>query len=319
MKRVAAVAVVLPAMAAVVLGLAAPAHSDAPSAQAWWNAANQGLAQPPDPPDVPSNGLLLQGGLSGPSAYAALAFTLPPDTAAASLTLDVASTATQATSVQACPARPGWKPAQGGPMADAPPYDCARSVAAVLTADSKHLVFRDVSGLATIEGALSLALVPGDSDRVALAKPGASALAVQQAAPPLAAAPPAVAPASGGDAGGSGLTAPPPVQAAGPLVPAPAAAAAAPAPAVAAPMASTATTAGGQHSAPVQEAAHQTTTGVRALLLVEALLTLISFGLLGVGPARGLVRLTGVGAIRGDRPRGIGRFSRERMGSAPSL
>jgi hypothetical protein len=190
----------------------------------------------------------------------------------------------------------------------------------VLTADSKHLIFRDVSGLATVDGALSLALVPGESDRVALAKPDASALAVQQAAPPpVAAPPPAVAPASGSSTGGSSLTAPPPVQPAGPLLPAPAGAAPAPAPAVAAPRASTAATAGGQHSAPVREAAHQTTTGVRVVLAAEALLTLISFGLLGVGPARALVRLTGVGAIRGDRPRGIGRFSRERVGSAPSL
>ncbi|MCW2572532.1 MAG: hypothetical protein JWO88_2590, partial [Frankiales bacterium] len=312
-------AIVVPTMGAV-LGLASPGYADSPSSQGWWNAANQGLAQPPDPPDVPSDGLLLQGGLSAPSAYAALAFTLPPETTAASLTLDVASTATQATSVQACPAKPGWKPAQGGPMADAPPYDCARSVAAVLTADGKHLVFRDVSGLATIDGALSLALVPGDSDRVALAKPDASALAVQQAGPPVVAAPPpAVTPANGSIAVGSGLPAAAPVQPAGPLLPAQAGSAAAPAPAVAAPRSSTATTFGRQQAAPVQEAAHETTTGVRVVLAVEALLTLISFGLLGVGPARGLVRLTGVGTIRGDRPRGVGRFSRERVGSAPSL
>jgi hypothetical protein len=55
------------------------------------------------------------------------------------------------------------------------------------------------------------------------------------------------------------------------------------------------------------------------VLAAEALLTLVSFGLLGVGPARGLVRLTGVAAGEQGRPRGIGRFTRERVGSAPSL
>ena len=311
MRRLAAVVVLV---AAAVGGFASPASADAPTAQGWWNAANMGLAQPPDPPDVPSDGLLLQGGLSGPSAYAALSFTLPVDTTAASLTLDVASTATQATAVQACVAKPGWKPAQGGPMADAPAYDCARSVPAVLSADSKHLVFRDVSGLATLDGALSVALVPGDSDRVALAKPAASALAVQESAP-AAVAPPPLAPPAVDNTGVAPLT---PVAAGAPVVPvAPAPAQAAP-PAVAPPVQGAAA-APDRQTPSVAGTSRDTTTGVRLVLAAEALLTLVSFGLLGVGPARGLVRLTGIAAVPADRPRGIGRFSRERVGTAPSL
>jgi hypothetical protein len=311
MRRLVLVVVLL---AGAVGGLASPSSADAPTAQGWWNAANMGLAQPPDPPDVPSDGLLLQGGLSGPSAYAALNFTLPLDATAASLTLDVASTATQATSVQACISKPGWKPAQGGPMADAPAYDCARSVPAVLSADSKHLVFRDVSGLATVEGALSLALVPGDSDRVALAKPAASALAVQQPAPAAVAPPPVAPPAT--DPGGSAPLAP--VAAAAPIVPAAAVPAPAAPPAVAAPVGGAPATPLRQQL-PVSDRSRDTSSGVRLVLAVEALLTLASFGLLGVGPARGLVRLTGVAAVPADRPRGVGRFSRERVGTAPSL
>jgi hypothetical protein len=271
-----------------------------------------GLAQPPDPPDVPSDGLLLQGGLSGPSAYAALSFTLPADATGATLTLAVASSATQATAVQACPAKPGWKPVQGGPIAEAPTYDCARSVPAVLSADGKQLLFRDVTGLATDTGALSIALIPGDSDRVALAKPSANALTVQQAGATSAPPPPPVAP----PVVTGGIAPAPPVAAAPPLLPL------APAPVQVAPPAVTPPVENAVVPArrPVQAAqrSHSTTTGVRLVLLAEALLTLLSFGLLGVGPARGLVRLTGVEA-GADRARGIGRFSRERVGSAPSL
>jgi hypothetical protein len=312
MRRVGAVVVLL---VVGVLGFSAPAYADAPAAQGWWNAANMGV-QPPDPPDVPSDGMLLQGGLSGPSAYAALSFTLPEDVTAAALTLDVASTATQATAVQACVAKPGWKAAQGGPMTDAPTYDCARSVPAALSADGKQLVFRDVSGLAATDGALSIALVPGDSDRIALTKPNASALAVQEGTSAAQAPPPPVAPPA--TDGGSTAVAPlAPVAAGEPVVPVtgvPSQAAPAVAPAIQAPA-----TTPVQQQRPVAQAKSQGTSArVRFVLIAEALLTLITFGLLGVGPARGLVRLTGVDAVL-DRPRGIGRFSRERVGSAPSL
>jgi hypothetical protein len=311
MKRVL-VAVLL---AGGALAFSSPAYADAPTAQGWWNAANMGLTQPPDPPDVPADGLLLQGGLSGPSAYAALTFVLPLDVSAASLTLDVASTATQATAVQACPAKAGWKPVQGGPLSDAPGYDCARSVAAVLSADGKQLLFRDVTGLATTEGALSIALIPGESDRVALSKPTAAALTVQQAGTAAAPPPPPVAPPAV-DQGG--IAAAPPMPAAAAIVPVAPAPAPAAAPAVAAPAQNPVVAPVRQQVAAAAKS-RATTTGVRLVLAAEALLTLISFGLLGVGPARGLVRLTGVESGTADRARGIGRFARERVGSAPSL
>jgi hypothetical protein len=306
---------VLVLVAGGLLGFASPSYADAPSAQGWWNAANMGLMQPPNPPDVPPDGLLLQGGLDEPSAYGALLFTLPADATGASLTLDVASSATQATAVQACPAKPGWKPVQGGQLADAPAYDCARSVGAVLSADGKQLQFRDVTGLATTEGVLSIALVPGDSDRVALSKPSATALTVQQGGTTTVAPPPPVAPPP---ADSGPITAAPPVTAGVPIVPA------APAPvqqqvppAVAPPVANPVTPV--SHPVAADTKSRTTTTGVRLVLAAEALLTLVSFGLLGVGPARGLVRLTGVSTGVADCPRGIGRFTRERVGSAPSL
>jgi hypothetical protein len=308
MRRLLAVVL----LACGVLAFSSPSYADAPTAQAWWNAANMGLAQPPDPPDVPPDGLLLQGGLSGPSAYAALLFTLPPDATGASLSLDVASTATQATAVQACPAKLGWKPVQGGPLADAPAYDCARSVAAVLSADGKQLQFRDVTGLAAGDGTLSIALIPGNSDRVALAKPSSTALTVQQAGTTSVAPPPPVAP----PAVDSAPAAAPPMTGVAPLAPA-APAPAQVAPAVAPPAQNAVAPA--QQPVPAAAKSRATTTGVRLVLAAEALLTLISFGLLGVGPARALVRLTGVETAAAERPRGIGRFSRERVGNAPSL
>jgi hypothetical protein len=171
-----------------------------------------------------------------------------------------------------------------------------------------------VSGLATADGALSVALVPGDSDRVALAKPTASALVVQEPAP-AAVAPPPVAPPATATGPSVPLT---PVAAGAPAVPTtPAPVQAAP-PAVAPPVSGAVVTPY-RVPAPVSHPSRDTSTGVRLVLAAEALLTLASFGLLGVGPARGLVRLTGMAAVPADRPRGVGRFSRDRVGTAPSL
>jgi hypothetical protein len=162
---------------------------------------------------------------------------------------------------------------------------------------------------------LSIALVPGESDRVALSKPSAAALTIQLGAAAAAPPPPAVAPppvAAAPVVEGPPVTATAPIA---PVAPAPAQVPPAVAPAVPNPVAAPVR----QAAVPASQRSRGTTTGVRLVLLAEALLTLISFGLLGVGPARGLVRLTGVETRAAERARGIGRFSRERVGSAPSL
>ena len=65
--------------AAVSLFLApSAAHADGPAATGWWTATNPGSVlgspTPPPPPDVPADGLLIEGGADGtPTAFAAFA------------------------------------------------------------------------------------------------------------------------------------------------------------------------------------------------------------------------------------------------------
>jgi hypothetical protein len=138
-------------------------------AQGWWTTS--GALRVPAAviaPDVPADGLLVEGGPSGPLAYAALAGTLPGDSA---LVLDVApdSVTTADVPIQVCPlVSPSFTPAQGGSLEDAPAYDRARC--AMVTPSSGR--YRIEMAAVAPDGALAIALVPATAtDRVVLAKP----------------------------------------------------------------------------------------------------------------------------------------------------
>jgi hypothetical protein len=215
--------------AAVLLFLAAPgAHADEPLQQGWWTAASIGApAQPPS--DVPSDGLLVQGGVNNPSAFAAVVYDVAAGATVGQLTLTVArpSATTPGAKLEACPLTvSSITPEQGGAMSDAPHYNCAHKATGAPSKDGNTYAF-SVSNLVT-SGALAVAILPTtSSDRVVFSKPGTSSLPVTQSVaggtpPPFDSAPaPANNPAPLAPAGGASLAAAPPGQS-GPSLPGPA-------------------------------------------------------------------------------------------------
>ena len=187
-RRAAPLAVVLALGWTVALvGLAPGAGAEAATAQGWWTAANPGgtPVAPPAPPDVPADGLLVQGGSSdaSPTAYAALVYDVPAGASVGPLTLAVAagSGSTPAATPRACPLTSSFTPAQGGPMAGAPAYDCAKKATGKPSSSSDKYEF-DVSAFVA-DGILAVAIVPGSAtDRVVFTKPAADSLPVTQAA-----------------------------------------------------------------------------------------------------------------------------------------
>lgn len=186
-----ATAVVAPcALGGVLLPLAEPAAAEAPTVQAWWNAAHQGV-QPPAPPDVPPDGLFVQGAAARPlfpesptaagtpvgaQAVAGLTFVLPQGAVIESLVLPIVGDLPASTSVLACVATERFQPVQNGPVAQTPQHDCEVSVEPSIDPEAGALVFAgDLTDL--VRGtSLSFVMLPGFLDRIVLAKPGPGSL-----------------------------------------------------------------------------------------------------------------------------------------------
>lgn len=170
--------------------LASPARADGPVDQGWWTSTTpsglpvNGVA----PPDVPAEGLLVQGGPgattgptdTGATAYAALVFGLAPNSTVGSLTLNEVGTSlsTPNAVLQLCPLTDtGFASVAGGPISAAPPYDCNQNVTAQVSISGSTFTFavaKLVSG-----NQLAVAVLPTSAiERVVLAAPGGSALAV---------------------------------------------------------------------------------------------------------------------------------------------
>jgi len=196
MRRGAILVVVSILLISSVLAFGKSARADIPSEQGWWTSASPGgvggvaaPASPPAPPDVPQNGLLVQGGPTstsgaadtGPFAYAALVYQLPGGATPGSLTLTVApsSATTPSTTLELCALRTQqFQAEQGGPMSDAPAFDCTKNVTAAPSSSSYQF---NVASLISND-ALAVAILPtSPADRVVLAQPGDQSLAVQQA------------------------------------------------------------------------------------------------------------------------------------------
>lgn len=220
-RQLLALVALIAVQTAVFLVLAAPgARADEPLQQGWWTIANPGGPSLPAPPpsDVPSNGLLVQGGAAGPTAFAAVVYSLAQGVTVGQLTLTVArpSATTPDAKLEVCPlTSASIAPEQGGPMSDAPKYDCAHEATASPSADGKTYAF-SVSSLVS-NGSLAVAIVPTtSSERVVFSNPGASSLPVtqpiEQPPPPANSAPgPASSPAPMPPAGGASLAGAPPV------------------------------------------------------------------------------------------------------------
>jgi hypothetical protein len=147
---------------------------------------------------VPSNGLLIEGGAttssgagnSGASAYAALIYDVPDGATLGKLNLTVApnSATTPSTTLELCPlTTQSFQAEEGGPMSDAPSYNCSNNITAAQA--SSAYVF-DVSSLVS-SGALAVAILPtSPADRVVLSQPGTKSLDVQPAPDTTVASPP---------------------------------------------------------------------------------------------------------------------------------
>jgi hypothetical protein len=160
-------------LAAAALAIGPSAGADAPGKQGWWTATGAlGLPGTVVAPDVPADGLLLEGGPSTPRSYAAISASLPVGSA---LVLDVApnSVTTADVPLQVCPlVSPSFEPKQGGSLADAPEYDCAQR-ATVVPALGRYRL--DLGAMAP-DGAVAIALLPvGAADRVVLVEPAVEA------------------------------------------------------------------------------------------------------------------------------------------------
>ena len=168
--------------------IALPAFAEAPAQQGWWTATNPGTVPGlgigfpvAAPPDVPSNGLLIEGGASpsSPVAYAALIYQVPVGSAVGALTLDVASgsATTPSGTLELCPlVQPTLVPDQGGPMSDAPAYNCSGSVTGNPASSGASYGF-NVSPLVS-DGVLAVAILPTSSaERVVFDQPEAGSLA----------------------------------------------------------------------------------------------------------------------------------------------
>jgi hypothetical protein len=218
LRGLAATAVV----ALPVVPAALPAAADEPLQQGWWTSTNPGgPTLPKSPPsDVPADGLLVQGGASGPTALSALVYSIDNGATVGQLRLTVASNTgtTPAAKLEVCPlADASMVPEQGGPMSDAPSYDCKTNVTA--SPDKSKTYAFNVARFVS-RGDLAVAILATKStDRVVFNKPSASSLTVTQPAappppsdrgfgsPPTPASGPAPAPAA--PAGNASLGAPP--------------------------------------------------------------------------------------------------------------
>src|SRR3954451_6751295 len=124
-RLVVAGAIVASCAAVGVVTSSRVAHADAPALQGWWTVTNTGTSLPVQPSDplVPSTGLLVEGGASSPSAYAALSYDIASGVTANKLTLAVTanSASTPGASLQLCRLSGStFSPEQGGQMANAP-------------------------------------------------------------------------------------------------------------------------------------------------------------------------------------------------------
>lgn len=202
----------------VLAGPAPGAGAQEGGRQGWWTAASVGGVLPGAAvaPDVPPDGLLVQGGPSddAPVAVAALVVPIRPGSDARTITLQVATAGASLPGSVLVACRllaPDFAPAQGGPIGAAPPRDCVEGEAATVgadgtsyTFDARPLVTGDAVALVVAPGSpstrVTLAGTTGATVRVATPRPTVPpAAAAPAAAPPAIADPPTSLAAGGGD------------------------------------------------------------------------------------------------------------------------
>jgi hypothetical protein len=172
------------ALVTVAVGwLAGPVAADAPTQVGWWSRLNPGLPVPVPVPVVPDGGLYVANDPSGPTAISALRYAAADGTPG-TLTLQFAGSPVGTPAIVACRVTSAWAPAAGGPMSQAPSYDCAEAVPGRVAADGTAVTWELPGSFATL-GATEVALVPAPDAgpfQAPFAKPSATSF-VPGAAP----------------------------------------------------------------------------------------------------------------------------------------
>ena len=187
MIRRGLLALALVASVPLLGGLNASASSTDGPRQGWWTTTNAGAGLNTRPPDVPSGGLLVEGGptIESPTAYAAIVWDLPAGVSPITLTLKLASGAvtTPGAAPLACLlTSTTFEDADGGPRTEGPAFDCATRVTATSSSGSDGFTFA-VEPLAH-DGVLGIALVAsGPGDRIVLEHIDSSALGTSSSPP----------------------------------------------------------------------------------------------------------------------------------------
>jgi hypothetical protein len=158
----------------------------------WWTVTNAGLGFTPPAPEVPSGGLYIENGFTGPTAISAVTFQVDPGTAVGTITLKIGGTPVITSPPIACPITAvgqNYQPAQGGSWSDRPAYDCSKSqVTGNVSTDNTTVTF-DAGPLVYNATVAAVVLAGGNADRVAFNAPGPDALSVTPPSGPSGAAP----------------------------------------------------------------------------------------------------------------------------------
>jgi hypothetical protein len=170
----------LGAGAATVMMLPGPAGASGPSKYGWWYEANAGLpVAPPPPPQVPADGLYVENGFGGPTAIAALTFTVPPGDQLGPMTLKISGTPTLTQAPLACsmsPASMDYKAAEGGSWTARPAFDCKKAEAIGSVDPGRTTVTLNVDPFLANGTVSVVILAGGPADQVAFQKPDDSTL-----------------------------------------------------------------------------------------------------------------------------------------------
>ncbi len=299
-------------LSGLLTAIPATAQSAEVAEHGWWWRYQTGLfgVELPPPPDVPSDGMVVERAADGSAAISALRFALAQGEVAPVLTLQAASFEGGDATIAACPTRTRWQSEQVGAWSRAPGVDCeAGQVDGVRNDDGTWSW--DLTGLVREDGVVDVALVDAGTApfRVVFDAPGEDAVQVSSRPSPPPPPPPVTSTSGGG--GTTSAIAPAPAFAPPPVagsVPAPVAPDVAPesAPEVAPdPVAPGPDTTAG---APVPATEPGPSVIAWALLALVAALVAVELG--------AAVRGRGDTAAAWRRERrgvgGIGRFSRER-------
>jgi hypothetical protein len=173
---VAGAAVALAGAASMWSGAAA----QAPTSYGWWSATNNGMPVSPTPPDVPADGLYVENGFTGPTAVAALDFTVPAGATVGTITVKTAGSPLITAPPIACLlTAASFKPAEGGAWSDKPSYDCRTQARGTVGSGNASIAF-PAAGLIR-NGRLAVAILAGaQTDRIPFQKPGPGTLVVTQ-------------------------------------------------------------------------------------------------------------------------------------------